>query len=253
MKYLLVISVVLNVGFTTFLIIYQQNHYQKLIELEKEKLQLKLTLNDYLNNNSNNGSIIGGKEFKEVKIGNQIWMSENLNVDKFRNGDPIPEAKTPEDWGKAGDEQQPVWCYYDNDPSNGKIYGKLYNWYAVNDPRGLAPEGWHIPSEKEFQELISFLGTSNAGEKMKSTDYWIPPHDIATNESGFTALPGGFRDSQIYDSKGYYGFWWSSSNEYQSAGYFKGQSWSLHMGYTKSVNINSTPNHYGMSVRCIKD
>lgn len=77
---------------------------------------------------------------EEVKIGDQIWMTQNLDVDKFRNGDPIPEVTKAEECNKTDDEGKPAWCYYNNDPANGKKYGKLYNWHAVNDPRGLAPE-----------------------------------------------------------------------------------------------------------------
>lgn len=87
--------------------------------------------------------------YKTVKIGDQIWMAENLNVEKFRNYETIPEAKTKSEWEEAGENKQPAWCYYDNDPVNGAKYGKLYNWYAVIDPRGLAPSGWHIPNEAE--------------------------------------------------------------------------------------------------------
>ena len=83
----------------------------------------------------------------EITIGRQVWMTENLNVDKFRNGDPISHAKTDEEWVKAGENGSPAWSHYDNDPANGEKYGKLYNWYAVNDSRGLAPEGWKIPSD----------------------------------------------------------------------------------------------------------
>ena len=97
-------------------------------------------------------------QIKEVKIGQQVWTTENLNVDKFRNGEIIPEAKSEEEWIEAGDNKKPAWCYYNNDPSNGTKYGKLYNWYAVNDPRGLAPEGWHIPSDKEWDVLTNYLG-----------------------------------------------------------------------------------------------
>ena len=82
---------------------------------------------------------------KKVKIGSHVCMTENVNLSVFRNGDPIPEAKTIDEWLKAGEEGKPAWCYYDNDPTNGKKYGKLYNWYAVNDSRQLAPDGWHIP------------------------------------------------------------------------------------------------------------
>ncbi|MFM7765029.1 MAG: FISUMP domain-containing protein, partial [Sphingomonadales bacterium] len=81
----------------------------------------------------------------EVTIGKQVWMTKNLDVDKFRDGSSIPEAKTDEEWKKAGKNKQPAWCYYNNDPANGAKYGKLYNWYAVNDSRGLAPVGYHIP------------------------------------------------------------------------------------------------------------
>ena len=93
-----------------------------------------------------------------VNIGTQVWVTKNLDVDKFRNGDPIPQAKTNEEWKAAGENKQPAWCYYDNDPANGANYGKLYNWYAVNDKRGLAPEGWHVPSKMEWDTLAKFLG-----------------------------------------------------------------------------------------------
>jgi uncharacterized protein (TIGR02145 family) len=90
-----------------------------------------------------------GKKYKTTVIGGQVWMAENLNVSKFRNGDPIPEAKTAEEWASAVRYDIAARCYYDNDPKNGEIYGKLYNSYAINDPRGLAPLGWHIPTDSE--------------------------------------------------------------------------------------------------------
>ena len=108
-----------------------------------------------------------------ITIGTQVWMTKNLDVATFRNGDPIPQAKTNEEWEKAGENQQPAWCYYDNDPANGAKYGKLYNWYAVNDSRGLAPVGYHIPSDAEWTKLTDFLGgESVAGTKMKSKSGW---------------------------------------------------------------------------------
>ena len=111
--------------------------------------------------------------YKEVPIGKQVWMTKNLDVAKFRNGDPIPEAKTDEEWVKAGENEQPAWCNYDNNPANGSKYGKLYNWYAVNDPRGLEPQGWHIPSNDEWTVLTDYLGGElNAGAKMKSKTGW---------------------------------------------------------------------------------
>ena len=155
----------------------------------------------------------------ELIIGNQIWMSENLNVVRFRNGDPILEAKTNEEWQIAGENKQAAWCYYDNDPVNGAIYGRLYNWYAVIDPRGLAPEGWYIPSNEQWTELTDYLGkeytifggSKVAGSKMKSTSGWAN-YGNGTNETGFSGLPGGnrFINGTFYDLGGY-GFWWSTS------------------------------------------
>jgi len=106
-----------------------------------------------------------------VKVGTQIWMSKNLNVEKFRNGETIFYAKTDEEFQKAGENKQAAWCYYENNPENGIKYGKLYNWYAVIDPRGLAPKGWHIPKEAEWKTLENFLKT-DLGIKMKNTNGW---------------------------------------------------------------------------------
>ena len=104
-----------------------------------------------------------------VTIGSQVWMTKNLNVDKFRNGDPIPQAKTDEEWENARENKHPAWCYYENDPANGAKYGKLYNWYAVNDSRGLTPEGWKIPSDEDWNRLTDFLGGKwKASTKMKT-------------------------------------------------------------------------------------
>jgi len=136
--------------------------------------------------------------YNMVSIGGQVWMAENLNVDKFRNGHPIPQAQTNEAWEEAGKNGQPAWCYYDNqaiqrEPGNNEKYGKLYNWYAVNDYRGLAPEGWHIPSDDEWSILTNHLGgEESAGLKMKSSIEW-EDNGNGTNESGYSALPGGIR------------------------------------------------------------
>ena len=158
------------------------------------------------------------KEFKEVTVGNQVWMAENLNVNEFQNGEPIPEAKTEAEWRKAGENEQPAWCYYDNNPANGEKYGKLYNWYALNDPRGLAPEGWHVPSNEEWKVLTENLGGAyQAGKKMKSITGWHND-DNGTNESGFSGLPGGYRTSNgAFYSDGKKGSWWSSSNDFRVA------------------------------------
>ena len=149
-----------------------------------------------------------------VQIGAQIWTLKNLDVTTYRNGDPIPQVTDLTAWGNL---TTGAWCYYDNDPNNGAIYGKLYNWYAVNDPRGLAPQGWHVPTETEWTTLINYLGgASVAGGKMKSTGttYWGSPN-TGTNSSGFSALPGGLREADGASSfgNGAYGFitMWSST------------------------------------------
>jgi uncharacterized protein (TIGR02145 family) len=151
----------------------------------------------------------------EVTIGTQVWMTKNLNVDKFRNGDPIPEAKTIEEWKKAKENNQPAWCYYDNDPANGAKYGKLYNWYALNDARGLAPKGWHIPTDAEWTLLTDHLGGKDiAGTKMKSTSGWKygVSNGNNNNSSGFSGLPGGYREFDgVFFGIDDYGYWWSSS------------------------------------------
>jgi uncharacterized protein (TIGR02145 family) len=189
---------------------------------------------------------------KSVTIGSQDWMLENLNVDKFRNGDEIPHAKTDAEWEIAGKTGQPAWCYYNNDPGNGAKYGKLYNWYAVNDTRGLAPVGWHISSDDEWKQLTNFLGgEEQAGLKMKTTSGWNN-NGNGTNISGFSALPGGFRHSNgTFLSLGDNSFLWSSSQ--LSAG----KAWDRAL-YSppydnKSVGRHDSNEGGGFTVRCLKD
>ena len=188
-----------------------------------------------------------------VKIGSQVWMKENLNVDKFRNGDPIPEAKTYAEWEAAAKRKQPAWCYYDNDPRNGAKYGKLYNWYAVSDSRGLAPEGWHLPSVEEWKTSGYFLGGEDvAGTKMKSTSEWADVNGVidGTNVSGFSALPGGFRDNHGFRDVLKFGAWWSSSELHTtstSAWYRSLTHYSTYAASQLSYKSN------GFSVRCLKD
>lgn len=190
----------------------------------------------------------------EIRIGTQTWMAANLNVESFRNGDLIPEAKTKDEWRKAGDEGKPVWCYYQNDPENGKKYGKLYNWYAVNDSRGLAPEGWSIPSladynllEEEVRKMKDIYGDINksAGNKLKSKEGWEVNN--GTNESNFNALPGGVRDGLNFWGAGEKGCWWTSTECYgDDAKYVK--------LYSEKRNLRD--DYVGksccFSVRCIK-
>jgi uncharacterized protein (TIGR02145 family) len=177
------------------------------------------------------------------------WMAQNLNVDKFRNGDSIPEAITEEEWKRAGEKGDPAWCYYDNDPENGQKYGKLYNWYAVKDPRGLAPDGWHIPSDKEWTTLTDYLGGQNvAGSKMKSSSGWKEKGN-GTNVSGFSGLPGGYRGGigSFYDI-GNNGCWWSSSEGSKESAWYRVLGYFIGFIYR---DFNSK--HRGLSVRCIRD
>ncbi len=189
-----------------------------------------------------------GNSFKSVKIGNQSWMGTNLNVDKFRNGDPIPQAKTAEEWVKAGENRQPAWCFYNNDPSNGKKYGKLYNQYAVNDPRGLAPIGWHIPKEAEWKILVDYHGgRQNAGKKMKGTSGWSNSGN-GNNEFDFNVLASGVRSvtGQFHYINEKTNFWCSTNNSYTNPHLIL-QNFSIGI-----YDGNGQPNS-AFSVRCIKD
>jgi uncharacterized protein (TIGR02145 family) len=199
---------------------------------------------DNSTNESDNENTLDG-----VTIGTQVWSSKNLDVSTFRNGDPIPQAKTREEWQKAGENKQPAWCYYDNDPANGTKYGKLYNRYAVNDPRGLAPRGWHVPSDAEWTTLTNYLGGEDvAGDKMKASKGW-ENNGNGTNSSGFTGLPGGFRSfNGIFLSLGSNGFWWSSSEDYTAT------AWDRFLNYSNSnVGRNTNDKEDGFSVRCLRD
>ena len=139
------------------------------------------------------------EDLNEVTIGNQIWMSKNLNVDKFRNGDPIPYAKYEEDWLEAQKNRTPACGYYDNNPNNGLKFGKIFNRNALFDERGLAPEGWKIPTIEDWKILINYLGGENvAGEKMKSnSDNWLD-FGFGDGCSGFNAEPGGIGYDDVY-------------------------------------------------------
>ncbi len=186
---------------------------------------------------------------EEVYIGNQVWMKHNLNVDKFRNGDSIPHAKTVEEWARAGGNNQPAWCYYENAELSGEKYGRLYNWYAVNDPRGLAPDGYHIPSDEEWEELVEYVGGEDeAGELLKSSTGW-DENCNGTDEVGFSGLPGGTRYNDGYfDSIGKCGSWWSSTE------YFPGTAWYLFLDYASvGVGRYGFDEKSGFSVRCLKD
>jgi len=185
----------------------------------------------------------------DVNIGTQVWMTKNLNVSTFRNGDRIPQAKTNEEWKKAGDNGQPAWCYYENDPANGAKYGKLYNWYAVSDSRGLAPVGYHIPSDAEWTILTDYLGgEQKAGAEMKSKQAWAEEGN-GTNSSGFSGLPGGYRgDVGAFYGIGERGDWWSSTESI-----YYGAKYRYLLFGSGSVGRGYEYSEFGYSVRCLKD
>jgi len=188
-----------------------------------------------------------------VTIGTQVWMTKNLDVTIFRNGDTISEAKTDEEWKKAGAAKQPAWCYYDNKKNKGKKYGVLYNWYAVSDPRGLAQNGYHIPSIDEWNILIDFLGGKDvAANKMKSTHGWSSDEGKighGSNSSRFAGLPGGKRDSYLFSfsDRKWGGYWWSSTEHKTSA-------WMIMLkSRTNKVDSKGNFKDDGLSVRCLRD
>ena len=176
-------------------------------------------------------------------------MDKNLDVTTYRNGDTIAYVTDPTAWGAL---TTGAWCYYNNDPSTNATYGKLYNWYAVNDSRGLAPAGWHVPSDAEWTTLVTCLGGSSvAGGAMKvtGTTTWASPNTGATNSSGFAGLPGGYRlNIGYFGSVGVSNYLWSST-EYDTA-----NAWGRFLEYY--VGDIFRLNYYkaaGFSVRCLRD
>ncbi len=191
---------------------------------------------------------IEGNTYKTVIIGEQEWMVENLNTTKFRNGDEIPQAKSWNEWRDAGENGMPAWCHFHNDPENGKIYGKLYNWYAVTDPRGLAPEGWQLASRDDWFELILETGGQlNAAIALKSKSGWNNDGN-GNNENGFSALPGGSRYMQEWDEVKNSAYWWTSTKMNTK------EAWVISMSSRSDQlfhNYDSKANGY--AVRCLRE
>jgi uncharacterized protein (TIGR02145 family) len=197
----------------------------------------------------------------QVTICSQVWKTKNLAVTAYSDGTPIPQVTDPTAWANL---TTGAWCYYNNDAANNATYGKLYNWYAaagIYDAasltnatlrKKLAPTSWHVPTDAEWTTLTTCLGDESvAGGKMKETGtaHWTSPNTYATNESGFTGLPGGFRyGNGAFTGIGTYGFWWSSS-EYGTT-----YAWYRYLYYTYgSAFSNSFNKTYGFSVRCLRD
>jgi uncharacterized protein (TIGR02145 family) len=180
-----------------------------------------------------------------VTIGNQVWTSQNLNVSTYRNGDPIPNVTDATIWAGLIDG---AYCYYNNDPANGSVYGKLYNWYVINDPRGLAPTGYHIPSAAEWATLGTTLGTTTAGTQMKTTTGWID-FGSGSNSSGFTGIPAGERNYLgTFGMIGIYGTWWSTTMSFSDT-----VSYYFLICNQTTLNTSSQNKKDGFSIRCIRD
>jgi uncharacterized protein (TIGR02145 family) len=205
-------------------------------------------------------------QLPNVTIGTQIWSTSNLDVTTYRDGTPIPQVTDPSQWGNL---TTGAWCYYNNDATNGSTYAKIYNWYAVagihdNDPntpnKSLAPSGWHVPSDTEWNSIINFLDSNAnggltvpnvAGSAMKEIGitHWFSPNTGATNSSGFSGLPGGYRFVDgSYAGLGINGYWWSSSENGVGGAWYR----NLNFESTNATKIGQTKN-LGYSVRCVKD
>jgi uncharacterized protein (TIGR02145 family) len=193
---------------------------------------------------------IDGNVYTTVVIGSQKWMVENLKVTHYVNGDPIPNITYFVEWANLNTG---AYVWFNNDEAGyGDIYGALYNWYTVVDSRKLCPTGWHTPRDEEWTMLTEYLGgESIAGGKMKGTGtiYWHVPNTGATNESGFTGLPGGYRDFYgMFYWTGYGGTWWSDTEDTVEHVWYRGLNYD-----DDNVNRNNNNKREGFSVRCVKD
>jgi uncharacterized protein (TIGR02145 family) len=195
---------------------------------------------------------VDGNSYNAVKIGNQIWMKENLKTTRYSNGDLIELVTDSTIWPEY---TTGAFCNYQNDYAIAEEYGRLYNFYAVNDPRHLCPTGWHVPSDAEWSILSDFLGGHmKAGGKMKEagTGHWSAPNEGATNESGFSALPAGRQYHESFWFLGEYTNIWSSTE------YITNEDtdvvWSRYMSFSlEQLNRFTYKKYYGLSVRCLKD
>ena len=213
--------------------------------------------NEWLQKEENNVTDIDGNIYNTIKIGNQIWMAENLMVTHYRNGDAIPHLYSDRDWGiknRAG------YCNVRNDENNVKPYGRFYNRYSIEDVRKIAPEGWDVPSRSEWDELVEYLGGDKiAGGKLKSTDrIWDEPNTGATNEIGFNALPSGCRgDNGRFDRIGNHCTFWSSTEAIDEDPFFSElwcrEAFCYTIAPASVIILGRHRYEMGFSVRCVKD
>ncbi len=203
---------------------------------------------------------IDGNVYRTVKIGNQWWMAENLKVTHYRNDNEIPNLKGDTDWSNL---TTGTYADYDDDANIAHVYGRLYNGYAVNDIRNVAPAGWHMPSDEEWKKLEMVLGMSQSaadsngyrgrdeGGKLKEagTSHWFDPNTGANNETGFSALPGGYRRNTVgYHDIGYYTYFWSSAKNGIDQAWYRLLSYKYSKAYRLSLSMR-----IGFSVRCVRN
>jgi uncharacterized protein (TIGR02145 family) len=193
---------------------------------------------------------IDGNAYSTVTIGSQCWLGENLKVTRYRDGSAITEVTDDLAWKDLTTEAM---CSYNNDPENDATYGKLYNWFVVNDPRGICPDGWRVPADSDFRILMEYLDPDDefAGGRMKEagTEHWLAPNEGANNSSGFTGLPGGmrFREGQ-FDHLGLRGLFWSNREDGNFEGYFMTLTYDTPVAHRTHIFKQS-----GFSCRCIKE
>ena len=203
---------------------------------------------------------IDGNVYETIQIGDQLWMAENLKVTHYNNGSEIPTGYTDSEWAELETDAYAVYPTDDDNASQSTcgddcadVYGNLYNWYVVDDSRGLCMDGWHVPSDEEYTVLKDYLGGGEvAGGKMKETgtEHWNSPNTGATNESGFTGLPAGYRDGSNgnYGSMGSHGAFWSSSEDGSNDASYRVLSYNH-----SSVTRDNANRQGGFSIRCLGD
>lgn len=238
----------------------QQQIEIKRQQAEIEALQTKIKkLQEQLNSKSSSPQKTSGKTqepivattISTIKIGAQTWTTHNLDVTHFKNGDIIKEAKSDAEWEECARKKIPAWCYYHNDEVSGQKIGKLYNWYAVNDPRGIAPNGFRIPTEEDWNKLINQLGGEEvAAPKMRFGKSWGDSILVTSAKGNFGALPSGWRkftDEKIeFLNEGAY--WWSATALSLKF------AWTRYLLFhSKEVKSYCYNKGSGLAVRCVKD
>jgi uncharacterized protein (TIGR02145 family) len=208
------------------------------------KQQIKLLEDNLIAAGTYKLADIDGNQYNVVKIGKQLWMKENLRTRRYNDGTPIPKVPDYNNWPDA-------YYWYNNDSVTYNIYGPLYNFYVIENDHNVCPAGWHVPSKQEWITLKIYLGSDTlVGGKMKEvgTTHWLVPNTSATNESGFSAIPGGLGYDGYFQYIGMYACWWSSSiDSYEKSYYemlsYKSSRFIEHSGY----------NEFGYSIRCLRD